>query len=142
MFDDHCNSSPRASTSPGGQFHAAKQEVEVLEDAVELFTALLTEIGHRLAAELEALGRILGRPAGRLHDAIHGNLGADDDFPHATALGLQGRLELLYVRVKERYVVKRLLRNRFRHGLRLFCCLTKDNDTCVVVLSAHHPWLS
>src|SRR5437763_9638006 len=62
---------------------AAEQEVEfLLEDAVELFAELLTEIGHRPAAELEALGPILGRPAGRLHDAIDGNLGADDDLPH------------------------------------------------------------
>src|SRR5947207_15720216 len=64
---------------------AAEQEVEfLLEDAVELFAELLIEIGHRPAAELEALGRILGRPAGRLHDAIHGNLGADDELPHGS----------------------------------------------------------
>src|SRR5688500_13182754 len=64
---------------------AAEQEIEfLLEDAVELFAELLIEIGHRPAAELEALGRILGRPAGRLHDAIHGNLGADDDLPHGS----------------------------------------------------------
>src|SRR5688500_15257489 len=62
---------------------AAEQEVEfLLEDAVELFAELLTEIGHHPAAELEALGRILGRSAGRLHDAIHGNHGADDNLPH------------------------------------------------------------
>src|SRR5207245_8761221 len=64
---------------------AAEQEVEfLLEDTVELFAELLTEIGHRPAAELEALGRIFGRPAGRLHDAIHGNLGADDNLPHGS----------------------------------------------------------
>src|SRR5687768_4804894 len=64
---------------------AAEQEVEfLLEDAVELFAELSIEIGHRPAAELEALGRILGRPAGRLHDAIHGNLGADDNFPRGS----------------------------------------------------------
>src|SRR6266581_2565487 len=64
---------------------AAEQEVEfLLEDAVELFEGLLIEVGHRPAAELEALGRILGRPAGRLHDAIHGNLGADDNLPHGS----------------------------------------------------------
>src|SRR3989440_12163701 len=63
---------------------AAEQEVEVLEDAVDLFAELLIEIGHRPAAESEALGRILGRPAGRLHDAIHGNLGADDNLPHGS----------------------------------------------------------
>src|SRR5258708_30339644 len=64
---------------------AAEQEVEfLLEDAVDLFAALLTEIVHRPAAELEALGRVLGRPAGRLHDAIHGNLGADDNLPHGS----------------------------------------------------------
>src|SRR5437899_11036422 len=64
---------------------AAEQEVEFLrEDAIDLFTELLIEIGHRPAAELEALGRVLGRPAGRLHDAIHGNLGADDNLPHAS----------------------------------------------------------
>src|SRR5437867_6605672 len=64
---------------------AAEQEVEfLLEDTVELFAELLTEIGHRPAAELEALGRVLGRPAGRLHDAIHGNLGADDNLPHGS----------------------------------------------------------
>src|SRR5262249_55470600 len=64
---------------------AAEQEVEfLLEDAVELFEGLMIEIGHRPAAELEALGRILGRPAGRLHDAIHGNLGADDNLSHGS----------------------------------------------------------
>src|SRR5713101_1541987 len=64
---------------------AAEQEVEfLLEDAVELFAELLIEIGHLPAAELEALGRILGRPAGRLHDAIHGNHGADDNLPHGS----------------------------------------------------------
>src|SRR5205814_9033903 len=64
---------------------AAKQEVAfLLEDSVDLFAARLIEIGHRAAAELEALGRILGRPAGRLHDAIHGNLGADDNLPHGS----------------------------------------------------------
>src|SRR5882672_9622512 len=64
---------------------AAEQKVEfLLEDAVELFAELLIEIGHRPAAELEALGRILGRPAGRLHDAIDGNLSADDNLPHGS----------------------------------------------------------
>src|SRR4051794_5280123 len=64
---------------------AAEQEVEfLLEDAADLFAELLTEIGHRPSAEFEALSRILGRPAGRLHDAIHGNLGADDNFPHGS----------------------------------------------------------
>src|SRR5438105_8744159 len=62
---------------------AAEQEVEfLLEDAVDLFAELPAEIGHHPAAELEILGRILPRPAGRLHDAIHGNLGADDNLPH------------------------------------------------------------
>src|SRR5205807_9885905 len=61
------------------------QEVEfLLEDAVELFAERLIEIGHLPAAELEALGWILGRPAGRLHDAIHGNHGADDNLPHGS----------------------------------------------------------
>src|SRR5438309_7003697 len=64
---------------------AAEQEVEfLLEDAVDLFAELLIEIGHRPTAELESLGRILGSPAGRLHDAIHGNLSADDDLPHGS----------------------------------------------------------
>src|SRR5688572_24190133 len=64
---------------------AAEQQVEfLLEDVVELFAELLIEIGHHPAAELEALGRILGRPAGRLHDAIHGNHGADDNLPHGS----------------------------------------------------------
>src|SRR5881296_1265756 len=64
---------------------AAEQEVEfLLEDAVDLFAALFAEIGHRPAAELEAFGRILGRPAGRLHDAIHGNLGANNNLPHGS----------------------------------------------------------
>src|SRR5688572_25779081 len=62
---------------------AAEQEIEFLrEDAVELFAELSIEIGHHPAAELEALGRILPRSAGRLHDAIDGNLGADDNLPH------------------------------------------------------------
>jgi hypothetical protein len=64
---------------------AAEQEVEfLLEDAVELFAELLIEIGHLPAAELEAIGRILGGRAGRLHDAIHGNHGADDNLPHGS----------------------------------------------------------
>src|SRR5207249_8563239 len=64
---------------------AAEQEVEfLLEDAVELFAKLLIEIRHHPAAEHEALGRILSRPAGRLHDAIHGNHGADDNLPHGS----------------------------------------------------------
>src|SRR6266446_10118040 len=66
---------------------AAEQEGEfLLEDAVELFAERLIEIGHHPAAELEALGRILPRPAGRLHDAIDGNLGADDDLSHEGSL--------------------------------------------------------
>src|SRR5207244_4147740 len=61
------------------------QEVEfLLEDAVELFAELLIEIRHLPAAELEALGRILGLPAGRLHDAIHRDHGADDNLPHGS----------------------------------------------------------
>src|SRR5207244_5914096 len=64
---------------------AAEEEVELLlEEAVELFAELLIEIGHHPAAELEAFGRILRRLAGRLHDAIHGNHGADDHFPHGS----------------------------------------------------------
>src|ERR1700716_4300985 len=64
---------------------AAEQQVELLlEDAVELFAERLIEIGHLPAAELEALGWILGRPAGSLHDAIHGNHGADDNLPHGS----------------------------------------------------------
>src|SRR5258706_15999566 len=71
----------------------AEQEVEfLLEDAVDLFAARLIEIGHRPAAELEALGRILGRPAGRLHDAIHGNLGADDNLPHGLLSLFESRI--------------------------------------------------
>jgi hypothetical protein len=66
---------------------AAEEEVEfLLEDAVDLFAELLIEIGHHPAAELEALGRVLPRPAGRLHDAIHGHLGADDNLPHWVTL--------------------------------------------------------
>src|SRR4051812_1973334 len=66
---------------------AAEQQVELLlEDAVDLFAELLTEIRHRPAAEPEAFGRIFGRAAGRLHDAIHGNLGANYDLPHASLL--------------------------------------------------------
>src|SRR4051812_15134674 len=64
---------------------AAQQEVEfLLEDAIELIAKLFTEIGHHPAAELEARGRIFPRPAGRLHDAIHGNLGADYNLPHGS----------------------------------------------------------
>src|SRR5829696_6576330 len=62
---------------------AAEQEVEfLLEQAVDFFAANLVEVGHRPAAELEAMSRILRRPAGRLHDAIQGNLGADDNLSH------------------------------------------------------------
>ena len=32
----------------------------------------------------EALAGVLPRPTRRLHDAIHGNLGADNDLPHAS----------------------------------------------------------
>src|SRR5438046_10219807 len=65
---------------------AAEQEVELLlEDAVDLLAELSTEIGHHPATELEALGRILPRPARRLHDAIYGDLGADDNFPHVSS---------------------------------------------------------
>src|SRR5882672_3757978 len=65
---------------------AAEQKIEFLtEEAVKFLAELLIEIGHHPAAELEPLGRILGRSAGRLHDAIHGNLGADDDFPHGSS---------------------------------------------------------
>src|SRR5216117_3554820 len=64
---------------------AAEEEIELLlEEAVELFARLLSEIGHLPAAELEALGRILSWPAGRLHDAVHGNEGADDYLPHGS----------------------------------------------------------
>src|SRR6266850_6927472 len=63
---------------------AAEEEIEVLEDAVELFAKLLIEIGHLPAAELEALGRILSWPARRLHDAVHGNHCADDYLPHGS----------------------------------------------------------
>src|SRR5229473_7127431 len=64
---------------------AAEEEIELLlEDAVELFAKLLIEIGHLPAAELEALGRILMWPAGRLHDAVHGNHCADDYLPHGS----------------------------------------------------------
>ncbi len=58
------------------------------------FAELLIEIGHRPAAELEALARILGRPAGRLHDAIHGNLGADDNLPHGSLSLFEPRTQL------------------------------------------------
>src|SRR5947207_4434573 len=76
---------------------AAEQEVEfLLEDAVELFAELSIEIGHRPAAELEALGRILGRRAGRLHDAIHGNLGADDNLPHGSLSLFEPRTNALF----------------------------------------------
>src|SRR3954471_12459989 len=37
----------------------------LLEAPVDLFAELLTEMGHHPAAKLEALGGILGRPAGR-----------------------------------------------------------------------------
>src|SRR2546429_9584392 len=71
---------------------AAEQEVEfLLEDAVELFAELLIEIGHHPAAEVEAVGRILGPSAGRLHDAIHENLGADDNLPHGSLSLLKPR---------------------------------------------------
>ena len=74
---------------------AAKQEIEFLtEEAVNFLAELPIEIGHHPAAELEPLGRILGRSAGRLHDAVHGNLGADDDFPHLSSLCVDpGRID-------------------------------------------------
>src|SRR5205814_1972211 len=64
---------------------AAEEEIELLlEDAVELFARILSEIGHLPSAEPEALGRIFGRTAGRLHDPVHGNEGADDYLPHGS----------------------------------------------------------
>src|SRR6266852_3047711 len=63
---------------------AAEEEIEVLENAVGLFAKLSIEIGYLPAAELEALGRILSWPAGRLHGAVHGNHGADDYLPHGS----------------------------------------------------------
>src|SRR6266545_2951378 len=54
--------------------------------ACKFLADLLIEIGHHPAAELEPLGRILARAAGRLHDAVYGNLGADDDFSHVSSL--------------------------------------------------------
>src|SRR5262245_45152680 len=89
---------------------AAEQEVEfLLEDAVELFAELLIEIGHRPAAELEALGRILSRRAGRLHDAIHGNLGADDNLPH-------GSLSLFESRTNRPLPIRHVLINVLASG--------------------------
>jgi hypothetical protein len=49
---------------------ASKEEVAVLEEEVQLFATHFIETGHHPSAELEALGRILSRPAGRLHHAI------------------------------------------------------------------------
>src|SRR4030095_3318588 len=61
----------------------AEQQIEFLiENAVDLFAERLIEVRHSPAAELEALGRILRWPAGRLHDAVGGNLGTDDNLPH------------------------------------------------------------
>src|SRR5437762_2027296 len=66
---------------------APEQEVELLvEDAIELLAELLIEIGHLPAAEFEAVGRILARSAGRLHDTVHGNHCADDKHPHGSLL--------------------------------------------------------
>jgi hypothetical protein len=64
---------------------ASEQEIALLlEDAVNLFAEHLIEVGHHPAAELEALGGILPRPTRRLHDSIHGNLGADNDLSHVS----------------------------------------------------------
>src|SRR5262245_22151250 len=64
---------------------APEQEIALLrDDAVDLFAEHPIEVRHHPAAELEALGGILPRPAGRLHDAIHGNLGADNDLSHGS----------------------------------------------------------
>src|SRR6266851_592737 len=59
---------------------AADQEIEFLTEveAVKFLPAILILIGARPAAELEPLAR----SHGLLHDAVHGNPGADDDFPH------------------------------------------------------------
>src|SRR5690349_1586216 len=70
---------------------ATEQQIELLgEDAADLCSELLIEVWHRPAAELEAPGRIFGRPAGRLHDAIHGHLSADDDLAHDSLSFLLG----------------------------------------------------
>ena len=64
---------------------APEQEVALLlENTVDLFAEHFIEIGHYPAAELEALGGILPRPTRRLHDSIHGNLGADNDLSHGS----------------------------------------------------------
>src|SRR5262249_56325880 len=64
---------------------APEEEVPfLLEAAVDLFAEPLIEIGHPPTAELETLGWILPRPAGRLHDSIHGDLGADNDLSHGS----------------------------------------------------------
>src|SRR5262245_35858189 len=64
---------------------ASEEEIELpLEDAVDLFAELLIEIGHHPAAELETLGGVFRGAAGGLHDAVQGNLGADDDLAHGS----------------------------------------------------------
>src|SRR5262245_21642634 len=73
---------------------APEQEIELFrEDTVYLFAEHLIEIGHHPAAELEALCGIFLRRTRCLHDSIHGNLGADNDFPHnPTAVRLCSRI--------------------------------------------------
>ena len=79
---------------------APEEEVALLlEGAVDLFAEHLIEIGHHPAAEPEALGWILPRPAGRLHDAIHGNLGANDNLSHPS---LSSARNIVSSRVSER----------------------------------------
>src|SRR5918993_193590 len=65
---------------------AAEQEIELLlKEAIDLFAEHLIEIRHPPSAELKALGRILGWPARRLHDAVHGNHGADGYLSHVSS---------------------------------------------------------
>jgi hypothetical protein len=53
---------------------------------IDLFAGCIVEIGHCPPAEFESFGRILSRPAGRLHDAINGNLGTDNNLAHTSLL--------------------------------------------------------
>src|SRR5512138_2943419 len=90
---------------------AAEQEIEfLLEDTIDLFAERLIEIGHRPAAELEFLGRIFGRPARCLHDAIDRNLGADDNFSH-------GSLSLFGSRTNRPLPVRQVLVNVLASGV-------------------------
>ncbi len=72
---------------------AQKEIVGLAEQLTDLFAEhwIGTRQRRSPAAELESAGRILFRPAWRLHDAVHRNHCTNDDFPHGSLSLLEPR---------------------------------------------------